>query len=110
MDAKEKATPIIIAEETKPKGYTIDELRYRLALTTLKKEFCKEKLINKFNSTVAASPLSGKGASGGGSFPFTLVGKLMKGLSYADYVMVGFSVFKTAKSVFSFFKGKRRQR
>lgn len=108
MENKQIATHIV-GEEHKPKGYSIDELRYQLALTTLKKEFCKEKLINKFNSTVAASPLSGKNASGGGGFPYSLVGKLMKGLSYADYVMMGFSVFKTARSVFSFFKGKRRR-
>lgn len=33
----------------------------------------------------------------------------MKGLSYTDYFMMGFSVFKTAKNVFSFFRQQEKR-
>lgn len=86
------------------KGYTLDELRYQLALSTLKKEFCKEKIIDTCHDAIDGAPWKGNGGNG---IPSSLMGKLLKGLSYADYFMVGFSVFKTARSVFSFFRKKK---
>lgn len=91
----------------KKKGYTIDELRYQRALITLQKEFCKEKLINACHTTLSAAPWSKK-KSGKHTLPSGLIGALLKGLSYSDYLMMGFSVFKTAKSLFSFFKRKKK--
>lgn len=96
-----------LAPDAKPKGYTIDELRYKLALTTLQKEFCKEKLINKCHSTLSVAPWS-KNGKGKGGISSALAGTLLKGLSYSDYFMMGLSVFKTAKNVFSFFKRKKK--
>lgn len=106
--SKQNEISTSVAETSKARGCSIDELRYRLALTTLQKEFCKEKLINTFNATIDSSPLSKKGSNSGGGMPYSLIGKIMKGLSYADYVLMGLSVFKTAKSVMTFFKSKRR--
>lgn len=91
----------------KKRGYTIDELRYQLALATLQKEFCKEKLINRCHSTMAGAPWNKK-SRGGNMFASGIIGSVMKGLSYSDYIMMGFSVFKTAKNVFSFFKRKKK--
>lgn len=104
---KEASLPVLAEEPIKKKqGYTIDELHYQLALTTLQAEFCKEKLINKYNAALSGAPWNKK--SGSGKFSSSMVGTLLKGLSYADYFMVGFSVFKTAKNVFSFFKRKKK--
>jgi len=104
---KEASLPVLAEEPIKKKqGYTIDELHYQLALTTLQTEFCKEKLINKYNATLSDAPWNKK--SGSNKFTSSMVGTLLKGLSYTDYFMVGFSVFKTAKNVFSFFKRKKK--
>lgn len=104
---KEVAIMALTEEPVKKKqGYTLDELHYQLALTTLQKEFCKEKLMNTCNTALSKAPWNKK--SGSGKFPSAIVGSLMKGFSYADYFMMGFSVFKTAKNVFSFFKRKKK--
>ena len=108
--AKKTDAVTALTSNEKPQGYTIDELRYRLALVTLKTEFTKEKLINTYNATLSASPLGGK--KGSSPVPFwagPAFGSLLKGLSYADYFLMAFSVFKTARSVFSFFKTKTRR-
>lgn len=97
----------LVQEPAKKKGYTLDELRYQLALKELQKEFCKEKLVNKCHSAMSQAPWSNKSGKGGGMFPASLLGSLMKGLSYTDYLLMGFSVFKTAKNVFSFFKRRK---
>ena len=108
-DKKNQAVMALSDEPVKKKGYTIDEMRYQLALKELQKEFCKEKLVNKCHSTLSHAPWSKKSGGGGrGGFSSTLVSSLMKGLSYTDYFMMGFSVFKTAKNVFSFFRRKRK--
>lgn len=106
-EKKNTAVMALADEPVKKKGYSLDEMRYQLALKELQKEFCKEKLINKCNSTLSNAPWSKK-AGGGGGFSSTLVSTLMKGLSYTDYFMMGFSVFKTAKNVFSFFRRKKK--
>ena len=96
-------------EPVKKQGYTIDQLRYKIALTTLQKDFCKEKLVNTTHSTMANAPWSKKSGGGGAvGFASPLLGTLLKGLSYADYIMLGFSLFKTGKNVFSFFKRKKK--
>lgn len=99
-----------LAEEpTVKRGYSIDRLRYKMALTSLQRDFCKEKLINTCHSTMNNAPWSRKsGGAGAGGFASPVLGTLLKGLSYADYVMLGFSIFKTSKNVFSFFKKKKK--
>ena len=37
----------------------------------------------------------------------TLASKIMSGLGYLDYVMIGMSVFGTGRKIFKFFRGKK---
>ncbi|MCM1005330.1 MAG: hypothetical protein NC402_03430 [Prevotella sp.] len=106
---KEKAVMALTEEPVKKQGYGIDQLRYRIALATLQKDFCKEKLINTCHTTLSRAAWSKKSGGGGaGGFVSPVVGTILKGLSYSDYIMMGLSVFKTTKNVFSFFKKKKK--
>lgn len=90
------------AAPAKPfKGYTLDELRYKAALATLHKEFCKDQLLAGLKATLDESPLSGRGKSSG------VIGKMLQGLSYIDYALMGFSVFKSVSGIVKFFKKKK---
>lgn len=102
---KQKAVMALTEQPVHKKGYTLDQLRYKLALTDLQKDFCKEKMINQCHSVMSNTPWNKKSGSGFGG---SLIGGILKGLSYTDYVVMGLSVFKTAKNVFSFFKSKKR--
>lgn len=88
-------------------GYTIDELRYQIVYATLQKEFAKDRLLNKYRKAYAQLPFIGK-ASAGGEGRSGLVGKILSGLNYTDYILVGASAFRTVKKVFSFFKKKKK--
>ena len=82
-------------------GYTIEELRYQLAITAVKKEFLKEKAMEtaeamkkQLNSKM---PIVGGGSKG-------LFGKLMKGLDLADYLLLGYQGFRLFRKVGSVFR------
>ncbi len=95
-------------EPTVFNGYTLQELRYQRALASLKKEFAKEKALaglNAMKEKTALGRLSGKVSSlgkAGGLLP-----KVLSSLNYADYAMLGFSVFGTVRKVWKFFKRKK---
>jgi len=87
------------------RGLTIDEVRYQLLYTTLQKEFCKDKLMMTVGNAVAATPFGGGRKSSGHS----IFSHLLNGLSYADYLLVGISAFKTVKSALRLFRrGKKK--
>lgn len=105
-----KAAEQITEPENKFKGYTLDELRYQRALVTLQKEFCKSRLIrnvnglqknNPFNPTSAASSLPGKVGF--------VASKLISGLNYLDYAMIGFTVFGSVRKILSIFKRNKKK-
>lgn len=89
-------------------GYTLDEIRYQRALIALQKEFS----LNRINRSVANlqknNPLTPEGAasslSGNAGW---VASRLVKGLGYLDYAMIGFTAFGTVRKVFSFFKRKK---
>lgn len=89
------------------KGYSLSELRYQRALTALKREYAKEKTIKRIDHlrhrSVFSSPgkRSSLGAAGG------LLSKAATGLNYADYAMLGFSLFSSFRKVRGFFKKKK---
>lgn len=110
IQKSEQAAKDITKPATKFKGYTLEEIRYQRALVTLQKEFCKTKLNRNLQNIQKANPFS-SAASASGSLPgkFGMVaGKLLTGLNYIDYAMIGFSLFGTARKVFSFFRRKRK--
>ena len=92
------------------KGYTLEELRYQRGLALLHREFCKTRILKSVQKLQDSSPFSpnysAKSLSGKAGF---LAGKLLNGLNYLDYAMIGFSVFGTMRKVFSFFKGRKRK-
>lgn len=89
-------------------GYSLEELRYRRTVTMLRKEFCREKMLNDYNKVRRFNPLSpGPGGFTGRKRRSGLFGKIASSLSYMDYALLGFQVFGTARKMFSLFKRKR---
>ena len=93
------------------KGYSLEELRYQRALLMLKREFAKQKFnsrirhiknTNAFTGTASGSKSSGLVRAG------SIASKVLTGLNYMDYIMIGFSAFGTVRKVFSLFRKKRR--
>lgn len=96
-----------LREEADFKGYTLDELKYQRALLLLKKEFLKEKALKQAKQVKERIPIvNGKSPLSSVS-PTGLVGRVVRGLSYADYLMLGFSVFNAGRKMFSIFKKRK---
>lgn len=87
------------------KGYSIEELRYQRALVALRKDFCKSRMIHNVDK------LRRHGLFGRGSSKIANVGgvasKIISGLGYVDYLMIGMSLFGTGKKIFRFFHKKK---
>lgn len=106
-DKNKEYTQSPLKEETDFKGYTLDELKYQRALLLLKREFLKEKALKGASQVRKRIPLiNGKSPLSGVS-PTGLVGKVVRGLSYTDYLMLGISIFSAGRKVFSLFKKKK---
>ena len=93
--------------EKRFKGYSIEEIRYQRALVDLQREFCKSKMLHNVNG------MKKRGfwgtVSGGGSKVSRVGGiatKLLTGLSYIDYAMLGMSLFGSGRKIYKFFKKK----
>jgi len=93
-------------------GYTLDELNYRRAIVSLKKDFYKERLLQNLHSLQHASPLNAFTGTGGNQNKrkfrtSSIFSKMMKSLSVIDYALMGVSVFKSVSSVIKVFKRKK---
>lgn len=90
------------------RGLTIDELRHRRALVLLQKEFCKEKMqygaLKLKNSSPFSKDYSGRSKPLGRAT--ALAGKLIGGMNYLDYAVIGFSIFNNVKKAVKIFKRK----
>ena len=90
------------------RGYSLEELRYQRALLLLKREFLKEKAMNTIDDAKKRVPvLNGKSPLSNIS-PSGIMGRVVKGLNYADYLMLGFAVFNAGKKVFSLFRKRKK--
>lgn len=91
------------------KGYTLEEIRYQRALVALQKEFCKTKILRNVHNLQKTNPLSPSSTvkSMPGKVGF-VASKLLTGLNYLDYAMLGFSLFSSARKVYSFFHRKKK--
>lgn len=89
-------------------GFTLDEIRHNRALIAVRKEFAKAKLFEEMDTLKDRNPFapdgSLKAAARLGSIPM----KIVKGLNYTDYFMMGLSAFGAVRKVFSFFKKKKK--
>lgn len=93
--------------ESEFKGYTMDQLRYQRALVALQKEFALSKIQRNLFNLEEHNPLSVRNRTKGKNRPFgSFAGKILSGLNYIDYVMLGYSLFGTVKKVYSFFHRK----
>lgn len=105
-------TPAEVADKVldeKPKfaGYTLDDLRYRRAVVALRKEFAREKLVEDYENVRHWSPFAQDGKGKKASKAATIARKLIGGLNYLDYAMIGLSLFSSARKVAGFFKPKK---
>jgi hypothetical protein len=105
MSTTTEQTEVVAAPDPvkKFKGYTIDELRYRMAMATLQKEFTKEQFMAELQTMINESPLNSNNSSG-------ILGKMLRGLSFIDYALMGYSAFKSVRGIMGFFNKKRRKR
>lgn len=94
-------------QENKFKGYSIEDLRYQRALIALQKEFCKAKVIHKADRIRKRGLFGNDGSSSKVARIGGLASKLLSGLSYIDYAMLGMSLFGSGRKIYKFFKGKR---
>ena len=104
---KEQTAKDIVTAEKEFKGYTIEEIRFQRALVAMESEFCKTKIFKSWHNIVDANPLmpGNKTSLPGKAGAIAL--KMVNGLNYLDYILLGLSVFKGTKKIFSFFKGKK---
>ncbi|MDE6097113.1 MAG: hypothetical protein K2G52_13105 [Muribaculaceae bacterium] len=110
IQKSEQVAKNITKPESRFKGYTLEEIRYQRALVTLQKEFCRNKLNRNLKNLHKSNPFS-TAASASGSIPgklSLLAGKLLTGLNYIDYAMIGFSMFGTVRKVMSLFHRKKK--
>lgn len=105
---KEKVAKTIVDPEKEFKGYTIEEIRFKRALVAMEADFCKTKISKSWDNIQSSNPLMPGNKN---TFPAkagSIAMKMVSGLNYLDYVLLGMSVFKGAKKIFSLFRGKKR--
>lgn len=96
------------AEPKEVKGLTMREIRHRRALVLLQKEFCKEKMEYEVLKLKNSSPFSKNysGKSGTMGRMTSIAGKLLGGMNYLDYAVIGFSLFNNVRKAIKIFKKK----
>lgn len=94
------------------KGMTISEIRYQRALVALQKEFCKEKIGHSVRKLKTSSPFSKNYDAGNSSFGRVgaIAGKLISGMSYLDYALIGFSVFSNVRKILKIAKPRKSKK
>lgn len=105
---KEKTAKEIMSPENEFKGYTIEEIRFQRALVAMEAEFCKTKLTKSLHNLQRLNPLS---TSSGSSLPGkagSIALRLLNGLNYMDYILLGWSAFSGVRKIFSLFKGRKK--
>ncbi len=91
------------------KGYTMAELRYQRALLALKREYCKENIMETAVKIHHDSPFSSDGQKSLMKNVGGVASKVIGGLNYVDYLLIGFSAFSSIRKVLHFFKrGKKK--
>ncbi|MCH5228463.1 MAG: hypothetical protein J1F12_00530 [Muribaculaceae bacterium] len=106
---KEKTAQEIISPGKGFKGYTIEEIRFQRALVSMEAEFSKAKALKSWGNIQALNPfMPGPNKSSLPGKAGTVALKLINGLNYLDYALLGLSAFKGAKKIYSFFRGKKK--
>ena len=104
----EKVAKDIMTPEKEFKGYTIEEIRFQRALVALEADFCKTKILKGVKRLQDLNPLMPGNKSSLPGKAGALALKMVNGLNYVDYILLGLSVFKGTRKIFSFFKGRKK--
>lgn len=97
-----------VEEPVQFNGYTLDEIRHHRALLAVRKEFAKTKIMEDVDRLKERNPFAPDGSLKAATRLGALPMKIMRGLNYTDYIMMGLSVFGTARKMLSFFKKKKK--
>lgn len=89
-------------------GFTLDEIRHQRALIAVRKEFAKAKILEDIDKLKERNPFAPDGSLKAASRLGNLPMKIMRGLNYTDYIMMGISAFGTVRKALSFFKKKKK--
>ncbi len=90
-------------------GFTLEEIRHHRALIAVKKEFVKAKILEDLEKLKDRNPFAPDGSLKAASRLGNVPMKIMRGLNYTDYIMMGISAFGTFRKVFSLFKKKKKK-
>ena len=108
IKAKEKVANVIMTPDNEFKGYTIEEIRFHRALVAMEADFCKTKILKSWNNLQKINPLSPTSNASLPGKAGSIALKLVNGLNYVDYIMMGWSAFNGMRKILSFFKGKKK--
>lgn len=97
-----------VEEPVEFEGYTLDEIRHRRALIAVRKEFAKARILEEMEVLKERNPFAPDGSLKAAARLGSLPMKIVKGLNYTDYIMLGISVFGTVRKVFSMFRRKKK--
>lgn len=103
---KEKVAKDILTPESEFKGYTIEEIRFQRALLAMEADFCKTKMHRSWENIQHLNPLMPGNKTSMAGKAGALALRMVNGLNYMDYILLGLSVFKGTKKIFSFFRGR----
>ncbi|MBD5260866.1 MAG: hypothetical protein HDS38_01890 [Bacteroides sp.] len=101
---------VVVSEKEPPQfnGFTLDEIRHHRALIAVRKEFAKAKILEQLDAVKDRNPFAPDGSLKAAARLGSLPMKIMRGLNYTDYIMMGISAVGTARKVFSLFKKKKK--
>ena len=90
-------------------GFTLDEIRHHRALIAVRKEFAKAKILEDVEKVKERNPFAPDGSLKAAQRLGNVPMKIMRGLNYTDYIMMGISAFGTVRKVMSMFKKKKKK-
>lgn len=105
---KETKAKEIVEPVKEFKGYTIEEIRFKRALVAMEADFCKTKMIKSWGNIQEANPLTGGNKTSFTGKAGAIAMKMVSGLNYLDYILLGVSVFKGTRKMISLFRGKKK--
>lgn len=108
IKAKEKVAKDIVTAESEFKGYTIEEIRFQRALVAMESDFCKAKIMRSWNNLQRINPLSPVSKNSFSGKTGSIALKLINGLNYMDYALIGFSLFNGVRKFTSFFRRRKK--
>lgn len=108
IEEKESVAKEIMEPGNKFKGFTIEEIRLQRVFVSLEKDACKARIMRTVANIQDSNPLMPGNKSSIGGKAGALALRMVSGLNYLDYILLGLSVFKGTRKIFSFFRRKKK--